>query len=314
LSGNVRNRATRALGALAAVLLVMALVVRFVLHDAPVPLVVTDGGEPRKRYVSSLDRSIRGLSSGADVALAVGDDGLIVRHHAGGGWDADVSPTKKTLRAVAQQLDEAIAVGDDGTIAERDGATWKLVPSVTSHTLRTVVYTSWGAVAAGDAGTIVRRSAPQEPWQLEPSGTTRDLFGACAGLRDVWIVGAEGTILFRKALEWSIYPPVTPKTIMAVTCDDHAAIAVGAQGLVLERLDDVGWYEAPNIGGVTSDLLAVSSSVGTRSWLVAGAHGTLIRMSGNASIEPTGLDWDLRAVTEGALGTWIGGERGIVRP
>jgi hypothetical protein len=302
------NQRAHALAAIVVVALVLALVLRYILHDEPARAPTqADAG---KRYArSSEQRPIRALSSGSDVVLGVGDDGVIVRHRAGSAWVADSSPTHATLHAVAQQLDEAIAVGDDGTILELDGSKWSAAASPSKRPLRAVAYTSYGAIAVGDGGTLSRRPAPHEPWRLEPSGTTNDLLGACAGLRDVWIVGVAGTIVFHTSTAWTVHPPLTAATLHAVSCDDHAAIAVGEKGTVLERLDDVGWHETPS--NVTADLYAVASPFGARSWLAAGAHGTVVRLSGAASPEPS-ADWDIRAVTEGALGTWLGGDKGIL--
>jgi len=301
------------IGAVTIVVFVVALVARYVIHDEAKSPALGDGAVVHTRYESVMEsRSIRGMSSGADTMFAVGDEGLIMRHRIGSTWDEDKSPTHAALHAVAQQLDEAIAVGDDGTIAELEGGQWRLTTSATKHTLRAVAYTSYGAIAAGDGGTILRRVATHEPWQLEPSGTTSDYHGVCAGLRDVWLVGRAGAIALRSPSGvWTAFPPISSASLYAVSCNDHAAVAVGERGTILERLDDVGWHSSAS--GVTTDLFAVSASIGTTSWLVAGAQGVMLRVSGTASADPTGIKWDLRAVSEGALGTWVGGERGILR-
>ncbi len=306
------DKRTRALGALVIVVLVGVLVARYVMHDEPRGQTSGDGALGAPKYAKTdSSASIRGMSSGADVMLAVGDDGRVMRHAIGSGWMTDEVPVRTTLRAVAQQLDEAIAVGDEGSIVELDGGAWRSVASGTKQTLRAVVYTSYGAFAVGDGGTIVRRAAQHEPWQLEPSPTTADYLGACAGLRDVWLVGRGGALTWRNAGAWTTMPPVSTATLFAAACDDHAGIAVGEHGTILERLDDVGWHVSAS--GVTTDLLAVSRSIGTTSWLVTGASGVVLRVSGTASPDPSGVDWDLRAVTEGPLGTWVGGANGILR-
>ncbi|HEY2368126.1 MAG TPA: hypothetical protein VGH87_17125, partial [Polyangiaceae bacterium] len=100
-------------------------------------------------------------------------------------------------------------------------------------------------------------------------------------------------------------------TLRAVACDDHAAIAVGDKGAMFERLDDVGWH--PSASNVTVDLLAVAAPLGTTSFTVVGAAGTVVHVTRDASAEAPVLSFDLRAVTEGALGTWVAGERGVFR-
>jgi hypothetical protein len=304
------TRGARTLLAFGAIVAIAALVVRFIVHDdAPKSVPPEPSGS---RYPVLVEHhGVRGLSSGADSMVAVGDDGLILEKRGSSSWSEAPRVTHAGLRAVAQRLDEAIAVGDDGTLLERDVTAWKTVPSPTRRALRAVAFTSFGAVAVGDGGTIVRRTADDEPWVLETSSASGDLFGVCAGLRDVWIVGAAGTLVFRGPDGWTQASVVTPRTLLAVWCDDHAGIAVGEQGIALERLDDVPWHEVPS--GTRADLFGVSSQFGARSWLAVGAKGTAIRLSGAPATEPTGIDWNLRAIAEGPLGTWLGGDDGLVQ-
>jgi hypothetical protein len=312
--GRGPTRGARGIGALVVVSLIAVLVARYIVHDEAhhAALTLDAASTAPTRYQTPVgSRSVDAMSSGADFMLAVGDEGAILRHQTGEAWTTDASPTHVRLRAIAQQLDEAIAVGDDGVIVELDGGVWHLAASPTKRTLRAVVYTSYGPIAAGDGGTILRRGASERVWRVESSGTTSDLYGACAGLRDVWVVGQSGTISSGGMAAWVPQPPISPATLYAAACDDHAAIAVGAHGTILERLADVGWHVTPS--GTDADLLAVSASVGTTSWLVAGASGIVLRVTGNPTREPTSIDWDLRAVTEGPLGTWIAGEKGILR-
>ncbi len=322
---------------LAAVCVVGVVVARWLVHDEPTndPELATSRSSaiaapsgsamvrvlPKARYEPALETmSVHGLGSGVDRVLAVGEHGAIASLTLGASkWTIEPSPTTVGLHAVALQLDSAIAVGDDGTIIELDfganaaraAGAWKVAAAITKRALRAVAYTSYGAIAVGDGGTIVRRPGPHDAWQLDTSPATADLRGACAGLRDVWIVGAAGTIVMHTLDGWKLHAPVTPTDLDAVACTDHAGIAVGASGVVLERLDDVGWHASRS--GVTASLLAVSSSIGTSSWLAAGASGTLVRITGDPTTEDAGITWTIRALTEGPLGTWLGGEHGVLR-
>ena len=56
-----------------------------------------------------------------------------------------------------------------------------------------------------------------EPWHLEPSGTTSDLYGACAGLRDVWVVGQGGIMALRGFEAWKTQPPVSSTTLHGIS-------------------------------------------------------------------------------------------------
>ena len=163
-------------------------------------------------------KGIRALSSGTDAILAAGDEGTIMRHQIGTkawSWTAGGLSHASPRRGVAQQLDEAVAVGNDGVILELGGGKVdRLHRHPRNGTLRAVVYTSWhGALAVGDGGTIVRRTAPREPRVIEPSPTPNDLHGACAGLRDVWVVGAAGTIALRDPTGWKTFPSITSATL-----------------------------------------------------------------------------------------------------
>lgn len=324
-------KGARTLGVLVIVAIVLLLVARFVIHNETSASTTSPSASTSAHpsaiasanssavttaksghYVSALvDAKIEALSSGSAAALGVGADGAIVRLKLDEAtWHPMTSPSHAALHAVAQQGTEAIAVGDDGTILELDGDSWTTATSGTTRALRAVVYTSYGAVAAGDGGTLLRRFAAHTPWRAEPSGTTTDLLGACAGLRDVWIAGRNGAILGRFGGAWKLQPSLGEAALHAVACDDHAAIAVGEHGAMFERLDDVGWHASPSVTDAT--LFAVSAPMGTRSWLVVGAHGTVMRISGDTTLEAESVAWDFHAVTEGALGTWLGGERGIL--
>ena len=266
-------------------------------------------------YVSALlpkGTRILGLSSGAGTSIAVGERGAIFRFEVDHpGWTAEPPVTERTLRAVAQQLDRAVAVGDDGTIVELEGGRWSVVPSPTKRTLRAVVHSVYGVVAVGDGGTIVSQLGEGQPWRAEPSVATSDLFGACSGLRDLWVVGAGGAALLRGPEGWKAMPPISNNALYAVACDDHAAVAVGAQGTIVQRLDDVGWHATSS--GTAADLFAISAPMGTKSFLVVGAAGTILHLTNDVAAEPQSVGWALRATTEGALGTWVGGDEGLLR-
>jgi hypothetical protein len=312
-------------GVLAVVALASALAVRYATSPKTRSRLHRSDGEratslPRARPPQQVfeGSAVHAIASSDHEAVAVGDDGLVLGLRTGEArWTSAPSPVKVTLRGVALRLDEAIAVGDDGTVLERDHGAWKLAPKVTKAALRAVVFTSYGAVAVGDGGTLLLRLAPGEPWRVEASGTTADLLAACAGLRDVWLVGRAGTIVTHAALgdlghPWKVHPSPTAETLFAVACDgDFGSAAVGARGTMITRTAGSEWHETAS--GTKSDLYAVAAPIGTQSWLVAGAGGVAVRASGTPAALPTGVDWSLRAIDDGAIGTFLGGDRGILR-
>lgn len=311
-----RGRAARLVGAAVVVAVLVAIAVRVSgrRESAARPPEIARANV--LRYETSFaGKRVNGLASGESSALAVGDDGLVLRWRAGA-WETMTAPTHAALRAVAARLDDAVAVGDDGTILELEGDAWKIAAPATSASLRAIAYSSFGVIAVGDGGSIVRRAAPGEPWRIEPSGTKAALFGACAGLRDVFVVGDAGTLLEHAPFgtlgdPWKLQPSLGAAALRAVACDDCAAAAVGDGGALFERSGDAAWHEVPS--GTRASLLAVAAPLGTESWLAVGEKGTTVRVAGEPAVQAAVLGWTFRAITDGPLGTWVGGDRGIVR-
>lgn len=255
--------------------------------------------------------SLDALSSGADFALAVGADGVILRAPAGGAWALDASGTHAALHGVAQQGGRAVAVGDHGTVVERGASGWRLAAPVADVTLRAVTYSSYGVVAVGDGGTILMNL--EGAWKRDDSGTTADLLGVCAGLREVYVVGAAGTVLRREGFAWKRVDAPTRADLLGVACDDAKTVAVGRRGVVVRREDPATPFKLV-ASGEGGDLEAVSSPSYTPSYLAVGAGGLVVRAT--ADYEPTAgvADGDLHAVVEGPSGTFAAGEAGLFRP
>ena len=311
-----RGHATRLVGAAVVVAVLVAIAVRVSGRRESAARPPELARSSTLRYETSFaGKAVNALASGESSAFAVGDDGLVLRWRAGA-WETINAPTHAALRAVAERRGEAVAVGDDGTILELEDDAWKLAAPATHASLRAVAYSSFGVVAVGDRGTIVRRAGAREPWQLERSGTSADLFGACAGLGDAFVVGAAGTLLQHAPFgtlgdPWKVQASLGGATLRAVACDDRAAAAVGDGGALFERTSDAGWHAVPS--GTSAALLAIAAPLGTESWLAVGERGTTVRVAGEPAVQAAVLGWTFRAVTDGPLGTWVGGDRGIVR-
>lgn len=164
---------------------------------------------------------------------AVGTKGLALRRNSVGWQPEDLGSATATLRAVGCASSVyALAVGDAGRIFARDeSGTWRELPSPTTEDLLGADLYGAGSegFAVGKAGTIVHCERLDEPGRatcaLEGTGLTQ------SNLYAVWInrTGAPGS-----------------------SAGDGEVIAVGAGGVVLNRVPGGGWMRvAQGISGKT---------------------------------------------------------------
>ncbi len=113
----------------------------------------------------------------------------------------------------------------------------------------------------------------------ELSGPTQDLFGVwSAGVHDVWVVGAAGTILHFDGA-WSAETSPTTQDLRAIWAEgDGQAWAVGAAGTILRR-EGATW--AVSSSPTTSDLGGVWASGIDDAW-AAGEGGLILHWDGSS--------------------------------
>lgn len=145
---------------------------------------------------------------------------------------SEESPTRADLHAVTVAYVfgryMAVAVGDGGVILSRTlQSSWRTEPSPTSSTLTGIMQSRRGycaLFAVGHHGTILRLVEPSR-WQLEDSGTERDLLsiGDCWSRNSIVATGRGGVVV-----EWT---PASESTVwhrinLNVTTDlaDHACM------------------------------------------------------------------------------------------
>jgi photosystem II stability/assembly factor-like uncharacterized protein len=197
--------------------------------------------------------------------------------------------------------------------------------------------------AVGSGGTVLRHFAGgSDPWTIESSGTTEDLFGVAENLGAACAVGSKGTVICAHdpaSAIWNSEKSGTSKDLFAIA---HAGIqggflAVGRAGTIVRRDGEraahwqlepsgttadlhatIGGYAVGDHGtilrrdesrwviepsGTTEDLYAVESN--TNDVVVVGAHGTILRRSdprGGWKAEESGTESDLFSVTRGDAG------------
>ncbi|MBN1770462.1 MAG: hypothetical protein JXB32_04305 [Deltaproteobacteria bacterium] len=151
--------------------------------------------EPPVTGVELLD--VTGL--GADLVLAVGTGGTVLRRNAAGtALEALASGTTETLRSVwALSATEAFAVGDGGTILRWDGTAWTTMSSPADPWAGRRLDGVWAgsptsAFAVGEGGLLLR---------YDGSGWTEQPFASMSNLAAVWGSSANNVFVASAELE-----------------------------------------------------------------------------------------------------------------
>ncbi len=134
-----------------------------------------------------------------------------------------------------------------------------------------------------------------------------------SGPRDVWAVGAGGTLLHWDGRDWRRYQAgLTTLDLHAVaTLTGNTAWAVGEDGIIL-RFHNGQWYNTYYATGV--DLWGVDVADDGSAFAVGDA-GTIYHYDGTdwKNVSPAGLTDDLRAVAMAGGGTaWAVGDNGAI--
>lgn len=209
-------------------------------------------------------------------AMAVGQDGAIVRMQLDLGVERMSSPTRASLHAIAWLRPElAFAVGDAGTILRFDGRIWNLdrgARGLTDATLESIVGTGDAAIAVGRDGTILRFASGA--WRVDPASgsvTDRALHAAAMLTDGTELIGGDGpATLFerprgqgawrRVALPVGTYDETVYSSMTAMS--DGGAIAAGSIGFLLKR-DADGTWTTDGLGALASPIHALAARNGT---------------------------------------------------
>ncbi len=227
-------------------------------------------------------------------ALAVGEDGVVLRLSAGAWAPESVPPVQVDLLALwASGADDVVAVGEKGTVLRRDGTGWSVSKVSPERTLSAV----WGESASsplhavGASSSLFTFDRATKTWtaqQLSVSSPYAN--GAVTGLPGgALFVAADDYSLWRwdpKAATWAKY-------LFADYVAAEAAVARSASevylagGNALLRFDG---FQVARIATVTvSGSLQALVGAGDTLYL-AGASGAILRHKGGAldKLQPAG--------------------------
>ncbi|MDO8562474.1 MAG: hypothetical protein Q7S25_01380 [Candidatus Limnocylindria bacterium] len=143
-------------------------------------------------FARGIEEDLLGVSfAGRASAWAVGIEGAAYRLEEPG-WHALPTGLGLTLRAVSAGPELAVAVGDDGALLRWRGG-WTRFASGTAATLRAVVLAGTVAWAAGDAGTALRMDLETERAERIDLGTSCTVRSVFLRGSEVWFVASAGT-------------------------------------------------------------------------------------------------------------------------
>ena len=200
-------------------------------------------------------------SGSPGTAVAVGDDGSIIRSTDGGTtWTRRSSPVGATLNAIASGTGGMVAVGmGRSAINSTDGAglTWGFqYDSPSARPRRNLALEPVDgriAVAVGTRGTIWRSSDGGTTWSTVTSGTTEPLFGVTWATRTlVWAVGGNGTILRSDDAGATWTPAISNTTVRLLSVSAGApeqVTAVGDVGTVVRSSNGGSTFSTTTIAG-----------------------------------------------------------------
>jgi len=202
-----------------------------------------------------------GVGYSSSTAVAVGDNGAIVRYGAGvGEWTNAVSGTSVNLVSVAaKDGNNLIAVGAGGTIVRttNGGQTWAGVSSGAAHNLNRVEYfvgTGFNYyIAVGDNGVILK-SADGSSWSVLPSGTTKRLVGT--GQRTIGNVKlltlAEDSTVLASEDHGATWYAITVNAPFPMTfMNSNGTTAYGVGGFQMTASNGTNWtYALPAVSNI----------------------------------------------------------------
>jgi hypothetical protein len=213
-------------------------------------------------------------------------------------------------------------VGDDGgNLYHWNGAAWgSAVTTDNANAIRgsdganpNVVY------FVGDAGKLVEfTGGPTNPLPLQNSGTSQNLFGVWVGAdnQDLWVVGANGTVLRRINAQLTPLTIPTGPSLFAVWCNTvNDAWAVGAQGRVM-HWDGTSWSDFAPIPLLDTTVQCFWSLDGSEIWLV-GSDGLIARRNTLLGDFWFDISFDTTETFYGVSGSsfsdiWAVGSNGII--
>jgi hypothetical protein len=185
------------------------------------------------------------------------------------------SPYSNSYYGATAAGPDTIFVGYGGSIVRWAGTSGSIEPSGTTAGLYDVQPIGGTFYAVGDGGTVLVRNAATQSWSRVTVPTTaalNALWGTAAD--NIWVVGANGTILHRSAAGWAVMESGTTSTLGGVWGSGPADVyAVGGEGTIV-HYDGLRWTRLTS--GTTGWLTAVWGS-GPADVHVVGLDGVVLR-------------------------------------
>ena len=186
------------------------------------------------RYPRPQGCTLRAVTCGNGLYVAVGDSGTIITSGDGYNWTNQSYGTFPFLSGVAYADGEFAAVGPAGAIiTSSNGTDWVQQPQVTTNSLYGIGGNSlWRSnsaprfLAVGDLGTTVWCS-DVTIWTMGGVGTTNGLYGVTWRSNCFLVVGEGGTVVRTTGQVWSPSPSGTTNSLYGVAYGNPIATACG---------------------------------------------------------------------------------------
>jgi hypothetical protein len=149
------------------------------------------------------DAWLEGVAASGEVAVAVGDGGVVYTTVDGVGWTGRSSGVTNWLRGVAWGGDQFVAVGEGGLVmTSPDGISWtrRMSGVATAVALNRVTPIGDGFLVVGDGGTV-RFSTNGVSWVAQATEAVGDLLTGVAGGNDLLVAG-DDEVRIRLGTEW----------------------------------------------------------------------------------------------------------------
>lgn len=238
----------------------------------------------------------------------------------GGTWAVQRTPTRFTLQDIgAWDQARAVAVGDDGIVLRSTdgGLQWEPVTvprsSVANKLMRVAVQAGGEAWAVGEMGMVLHSSDFGASWTRAAAEEDAAWNGVYAAGKKVWMVGEFGRIAFSAdaGQTWNKVDSPAKSSLMAVAFrSDNEGVAVGLEGAMYHTTDGGRtWAALP--GKTTEHLFDVVW--GGQAWAVVGDKGVLLVGDAPATnwqtrrVAPNDRQWHTRILRSGSQYIVAGG-------
>lgn len=145
-----------------------------------------------QQFARGIDEDLLGVSSAGTISAWVVGSGGATYHLEDRGWRALPTGLALALTAVSAGPDLAVAVGDDGAVLRWNGS-WTRLASGTAVSLRSAALVGTTAWVAGDAGIALRLDLLTERSERIDLGTACTVRSVFVRGTEVWFVASDGT-------------------------------------------------------------------------------------------------------------------------